>query len=207
MADTVQRFEFKPALMRERNNWTLDGGFLTCNGELFSDLNAITSARFAELHVRHTYSTWLDLNYEGGRHRIACNMPPGDKNHTAFLQLTAATLSELAERKPDMKVTFGTVGAVRWALFLIGFAAGLFGLGILAFMLSGGTDRGDGLFVFLFGGAFLLFGGAMAWIYRPWAPPATLPVTRARDLVSRLALHHKPESGEDESEQPEEDKG
>lgn len=207
MSDTVQRFEFKPAAMRDRNNWTLDGGFLTCNGELFSDLNAITSARFAELQVRQTYSAWLDLTYEEGRHRIACNMPRGDKNHTAFMQLSAAILSELAERKPDMKVTFGAVGAVRWAMFLIGFAAALFGVAILAFMMSGGSDPGEGLFVMIFGGAFLLMGTVIAWSFRPWAPPALLPVARARDLVVRLTVDQHPASGEDESEQPEEDKG
>lgn len=116
MAEPVQSFQFQPGPAWGRNNWTLDGGFLTRNGELFSNLDTIEGAGFAEAPDRNQPSAWLELKFASGRHRIACNMPPGDENHAAFMQLAAAILGAISERDPDMKVAIGS-GALRWLFF------------------------------------------------------------------------------------------
>ena len=207
MADDVQSFEFKTALLSGRDNWTLDGGFLTRNGELFCSLDNVKRARFAQMTVRYSHSSWLDLHFGDRRQRITCNMHPGDDSHEAFLSLSAAILDELAARKPGMQVAFGAGGAIRWTMFLIGVAALVFGLGIFAAALMGGVGDDKRLFAMIFGGGFALFGAGLGWNYRPWAPPVTLSVDRARDVVAQLALDAEPQPAQDDGEQPEQDKG
>ena len=113
MADDVQSFEFKTALLSGRDNWTLDAGFLTRNGELFCSLDNVKRARFAQMTVRYSHSSWLDLHFEDRRQRISCNMHPGDESNREFLSLCSAILSDLAARKPGMSVAFGAGGGVR----------------------------------------------------------------------------------------------
>lgn len=192
----MKHFEFKPALMRGRNHWTLDSGLLTRNGEPFCDLGRVIRARFAEMTVRYTHSEWLDLYFEGGRHRISCNMPSGDESNTQFRALGGAILSELAERKPDLQVAIGAGGTIRWAMFIIGLLAGVTGLVFAGAALGGGVRESKTLFATLFGGGFILFGGLLAWRYRPWAPPLLLPVKAAGDMLARLALNDQPASTE-----------
>ncbi len=116
MAEPVQSFQFQPGPAWGRNNWTLDGGFLTRNGELFSNLDTIEGAGFSEAAGRQKPSAWLELKFASGCHRIACNMPYGDENHAAFMQLATAILDALAERDPDMRVSIGG-GVLRWLFF------------------------------------------------------------------------------------------
>ncbi|WP_084395679.1 hypothetical protein [Henriciella aquimarina] len=207
MADDIQSFEFKPALMRGRDNWTLDGGFLTKNGELFCDLGRIESARFAEMASQRVYTAWLDLYQGDGRHRIACNLRRPSEHNQQFMSLAASVLENLAAREPDMPVAFGAGSGVRWAMFLIGLLAGLFGLGLWASVAMGGTAQDETLFVLLFGGLFVVFGAGLGWAYRPWAPPRMLSASAARDLVRRFAANAGPQKGKDQGEDPEQDKG
>ena len=207
MADDVQSFEFKPALMRGRDNWTLDAGFLTRNGELFCSLDNVAGVRFAQLSARHTHSSWLDLTLEDRKERISCNLPPGDESNSQFLALAAAILADLETRKPDLKVAFGAGGAVRIAMFAIGLLALVFGLIVWIILANGGVRESRALMAFLFAGGFVLFGGGLAWSYRPWAPAAMVPVETARLLVAGLALDDQPEQGQDDGEAPEDREG
>jgi len=193
--------------MRGRDNWTLDAGFLTRNGELFCSLDNVVGVRFAQMTARHVHSSWLDLTLEDRRERISCNLPPGDENNTAFLGLTAAILEDLETRKPGLQVAFGAGGAVRMAMFAMGLVALVFGLVVWIILANGGVRESKALMAFLFAGGFVLFGGGLAWSYRPWAPPAMVPVETARLLVTGLALDEQPEQGEDASEQPENREG
>lgn len=188
----MQTFEFKPAVLRSRSHWTLDSGLLTRNGQPFCDLGQVTQARYAEMSVRRTHSEWFELGYPGGRHRIACNMWPGDPHNTEFRKLCAAILSKLADRKPDLQVVIGAGGGVRWAMFLIGALSALFGLGVLLSIFMGGVNDGKVAFALLFSSGFILFGVWLGWAYRPWAPPLLMPVSAARDMLLRLAMDEKP---------------
>lgn len=207
MADDVQSFEFKTALLSGRDNWTLDAGFLTRNGELFCSLDNVKRARFAQMTVRYSHSSWLDLHFEDRRQRISCNMHPGDESNREFLSLCSAILSDLATRKPGMSVAFGAGGGVRLAMFVIGVVALVCGLGMVMAAAMGGVREERVLFAMVFGGGFALFGAALGWTYRPWAAPVTLPIGTARDVLAGLALDSEPQAGEDQGEQPEQDKG
>lgn len=188
----MQTFAFKPAVLRRRTNWILDSGMLTRNGELFSDLGRITGVRYAEMSMRRSHSEWFELSFPGGRHRIPCNMWPGDENNTEFRKLCAAILSELAERKPDLQVVIGAGGAVRWSMFLIGLLAALFGLVVFLAVFAGGVRESKAAFALLSGGGFILFGVWLGWSYRPWVPPRVMGVSAARDMLSRLAMDKQP---------------
>ena len=122
-------------------------------------------------------------------------------------RLCVAALDNLAVRNPDLKVMFGAAGAVRWSMFGIGIAALAFGVIIALIAGSGGVNDGKALGAFVVGGAFVVFGAGLAWSYRPWAPPALLPVKTARDLLERLSLSRHPKGAEDGEEEDEDGKG
>ena len=195
----MQTFEFKPAVLRSRSNWTLDSGLLTRDGQPYCDLGQVTGARYAEMSMQKSHSEWFELNYPGGRKRIACNMWPGDPHNTEFRKLCGAVLSELADRKPELQVVIGAGGAVRWAMFLIGAVAALFGLAVLLSIFMGGVNDGKVAFALLFSGGFILFGVWLGWSFRPWAPPLLVPVSAARDMLSRLAMDEKPSADQAEA--------
>ena len=192
----MQSFEFKPALMRGRTHWTLDSGQVTKNGEPFCSLDRVTGARFAQMTVKRSHSEWFELVIPGGHHRITCNMYPGDESNLQFRALCAAVLDDLARRKPDMQVAIGAGGGIRWAMFIIGLVAGLFGLAVMLLTATGAVRESKALFAILFGLGFAAFGAFIGWSYRPWAPPELISVADARDMLSELAAHGDPSSAE-----------
>ncbi|WP_370323156.1 hypothetical protein [Henriciella pelagia] len=202
----MQTFEFKPALMRGRDNWTLDSGLVTHNGEPFCSLERVTAARYAEMSVKHTHSEWFELTVPGRVHRVSCNMPAGDDSNRQFRALCAAVLTDLVERKPDLQVTIGAGGAIRWAMFIIGAVAAVFGLIVLASIGLGAIRDAKVGFALVFSLGFVAFGAWLAWSYRPWAPPLLLPVSVARDLLSRLSVNEQPATAEKGGKNPEQDK-
>ena len=188
----MQSFEFKPALLRGRNNWTLDSGMLTRNGQLFCSLSSIDSARFGEMRSQRAYSAWLDLHAGEKRHRIACNIARGDKNNVAFMHLAGAILGELSLLKPDLQVQMGAGAGVKWAMFIIGFVSLIFGVMMLAAAPLGFVDNDRMLTAYLTGGTALLFGGWLCWQFRFWKGPDTMPAASARLHVLSLAPSEKP---------------
>ena len=110
----MQSFEFKPALLRGRDNWTVDSGMLTCNGELYLSFADVTSLHFGEMTVRQTHSAWLDIETSETRHRIGCNAPRGDQNSEQFLALCQAIVADVSEKKPDLAMKVGVGGGARW---------------------------------------------------------------------------------------------
>ncbi|MEQ8559073.1 MAG: hypothetical protein RIB03_12215 [Henriciella sp.] len=207
MPDGVQSFEFKPALMRGRDNWTLDGGFLTRNGELFCDLGMVDSARFAEMSSQRSYAAWLDLHEGKTRRRIACNIRrPSDQNRE-FMSLAGAVFEHLAERKPELKVAIGAGSGVRWAFFIMG---ALMVLGAIAFMIAEtimDAPQSEILVALIFCALFAGVGGLMAANNRPWAPPLELTADRARQVIARLMQDSEPAPGKGDGDQPEQDEG
>lgn len=201
----MKSFEFKPALLRERNSWTIDSGMLTRNGELYCSLANVQHAQFGELSVKQTTNAWLDLNTETVGHRIVCNAPSGDPNREQFLALCRDLLGELSQIKPDMPVSIGVGGAARWSLFLIGVVAALFGLVMMGF--SGQANQDKFLFALGAGAGFTLFGAVLAWAFRPWVAPKKMSPSDARDHVAARALHGDPAAAEHDSQADEEREG
>ncbi|WP_018146624.1 hypothetical protein [Henriciella marina] len=201
----MKSFEFKPALLRERNNWTIDSGMLTRNGELFCSLANVQHAQFGDLSVKQTTNAWLDLNTGTAGHRIDCTAPPGDPDREQFLSLSRAILEELSQIKPEMSVSIGVGGAARWSLFLIGVIAALLGLALMGFSGEASPD----LFVVALGagGAFTIFGAVLAWAFRPWSAPKKMIPSDARDHVAARSLNSNPATAEQDGEADEDREG
>jgi hypothetical protein len=199
----MQSFEFKPALLRGRNNWTLDSGMLTRNGELYCSLATIEAARFAEITTSRTHSAWLDLYVGGRRLRIGCNYPRGDAHNRQFMGLSEAIFSGLEAIRPDVRVAIGAGGGARWAMFLIGAGTALFGMFMLVSGLLGQVNSEAGIFAVLAGLGAAALGVWMGWSFRPWAAPATLPVSAARQYVAQLNPKQGPEPTKQTGQPPE----
>jgi len=201
----VQSFEFKPALLRGRDNWTVDSGMLTCNGELYLSFANVTGLQFGELSVRQTHSAWLDVETSNSQHRISCNAPRGDSHSEAFLALCSAIVGEVAEVKPDVTMKVGVGGGSRWSLFLLGLA--MIVAGIAGMALSQEARRGMELFALAAGGGFVMFGMLMAFTWRPGAGVRRLNLDEARAHLAARSLNRDPADGERNGETNEEGKG
>ena len=201
----MQSFEFKPALLRGRDNWTVDSGMLTCNGELYLSFADVTGLHFGEMTVRQTRSAWLDIDTGGTRHRIGCNAPRGDLDSEQFLALCRAIVTEVAETKPDLTMKVGVGGGARWTLFLLGLA--MIAAGIAGMVFSQEARRGMEFFALAAGGGFALFGLLLAFMWRPGAGILVLNSDQARAHLAARSLNPDPAKAEKQGETDEDDKG
>lgn len=201
----MQSFEFKPALLRGRDNWTVDSGMLTRNGELYLSFADVTGLHFGELSVRQTHSAWLDIETSANRHHISCNAPPGDTNREAFLAFCAAIVSEVGDVKPDVMMKVGVGGGPRWILFLLGLSMILAGIAGMA--LSQEARRGMEMFALVAGAGFAVVGMVMAFVWRPGSGIRNLNLDDARTHLAARALHRDPAKGEGDGEADEEGEG
>lgn len=201
----MQSFEFKPALLRGRDNWTVDSGMLTCNGELYLSFANVTGLHCGELSARQTHSAWLDIETGGTRHRIGCNAPRGDQNNEQFLALCRAIVTEVAEVRPDLTMKVGVGGGARWTLFLLGLA--MIVAGIVGMAFSQEARRGMELFSLAAGGGFALFGLLLAFMWRPGAGIRKLDLDEARAQLTGQSLNPDPAEAEKQGKTDEDDKG
>lgn len=205
----MKSFEFKPSLLRERDNWTIDSGMLTCNGELFCSLANVEQVHFAEMEAQQSRTTWLDLKAaDNTRRRISCTAPAGDENGEQCLALYRETLDALAALKPEMKVSVGaTGGGSRWAVFLLGIIGVVAGLAALGAVPGGLIAPALEVYALSAGAVLTLGGAALAFFFRPWVAPKRLNVSEARDYVASLSLDGDPSGAEQQGEAPEDDEG
>ncbi|HIG23637.1 MAG TPA: hypothetical protein EYG02_04255 [Henriciella marina] len=201
----MQSFEFKPALLRGRDNWTVDSGMLTCNGELYLSFANVTGLHFGELRARQTHSAWLDVETGDRRHRIGCNAPPGDQNYEQFLALCRAIVGEVAEARPDVTLKVGVGGAPRWIFFLLGLAMILAGIAGMAF--SQEARGGMELYALIAGGCFAVVGLLIAFIWRPGTGIRKLDLDEARAHLAARSLNPDPAEAEKQGKAGEDGKG
>lgn len=203
----MQGFAFKPAVLRGGDNWTIDSGMLTRNGELYCSFANVKSARFAQMSTNRTHSAWLDLQTDLRNNRIGCNMPPGSADYVAFISLCTAVFEQLDQQEPKPPVAIGAGGGVRWSMFILGILTAIFGLFMAIMGLAGAVNRGTELGAIGGGCAAIVFGGWLGWSFRPWAPPLLLGPSVARDYVARLAPQDEPAKAEQQGEAPEQPEG
>lgn len=201
----MQSFEFKPALLRGRDNWTVDSGMLTCNGELYLSFADVTGLHFGEMTVRQTHSAWLNVETGETRHRIGCNAPRGDQNNEQFLALCWAIVGEVAEKKPDLTMKVGVGGGARWTLFLLGLA--MIAAGIVGMAFSQEARRGMEVFALAVGGGFALFGLLLAFMWRPGAGILVLNSDQALAHLAARSLNPDPAKAEKQAKTEEDGKG
>ncbi|SMX43236.1 hypothetical protein [Maliponia aquimaris] len=186
MAD---RWSFRPAALRARAEWRLDGDVLT-GPQGRGDLGQVERAVFVETILRGTRMRRLDLVGPEGLTRIALNcsalLPPDDPDRAAHRALCLAVARRLAERTPDLPVALAETGAVRALWFGIGVMSMLAGPGIgIAALASGvSTDRLPAMaFPVLLLGAL---GAVLMWSNQPWKTAPTVPVSVLPKLIEAM---------------------
>lgn len=199
----MQGFEFKPALLRGRDNWTIDSGMLTRNGELYCSFANVKAARFAQMTTSRNHTAWLDLKTDRRRNRIACNFHPASQDYQAFNTLCLAIMDELDRAVPDTRVAIGAGGGVRWSMFILGLLTAVFGVFMTGMGLAGRVNDGTVLFAAMFGLGAVAFGLWLGWTFRPWAPPLTLSPSEARSYLARFSAEQQPAETEEQGEAPE----
>lgn len=192
----MQGFEFKPALLRGRDNWTIDSGMLTRNGELYCSFANVTDARFAQMATSRNHTAWLDLQTDRRRNRIACNFPPASPDYQAFNALCLAVMEELESHKPGMRVAIGAGGGVRWSMFILGLLTMAFGVFMMGMGLAGRVNDGTVMFSAGFGLGAIALGAWFCWSFRPWAPPMTLSPSETRGYLARFSSKDEPAGAE-----------
>lgn len=200
----MQSFEFKPALLRGRDNWTVDSGMLTCNGELYLSFADVTGLRFGELSTRRTHSAWLEVTTPDHNYRIGCNAPRGDQNNEQFLALCRAIVDEVGEVQPDLKLKVGVGGAPRWIFFLLGLA--MIVAGIVGMAFSQETRRGMELYALTAGACFAAVGLLVASVWRPGTGIRKLDLDEARAHLTGQSLNPDPAEAEKQGKTDEDDK-
>ncbi|MBI1263907.1 MAG: hypothetical protein GC187_04150 [Alphaproteobacteria bacterium] len=172
---------------------------ITLTEDTISD-GAVSLALADILHVRHSSrlfrrvrSDYVDLtDRAGARLRIACSGPAGRwggfEDSAAFITLTAALASALAERQPELTVCLEDSMLWRRVCFGMGLVTALSGAGVAGFAIHDGVDmdRAAGPLVVM--GGMALFGAFLAWSSRPWRPERTIPMATWRALTAQAAL-------------------
>lgn len=171
----MREFSFKPAALRKTQVWTIKDGHLMRRGGdstvKLADVSGVTWGSFA---YRGTQSQWLHLKGPQSATKIECNMIGGG-DQAEFEALVAAVSSELAQRKPDLKVHISGGGGYMWAMFIIGILGGICGLFFLVAGLMGWVKRGE-MQAILLGGGMAAMLSTMAWKFAPWRASQFMPI-------------------------------
>ena len=134
----MQRFAFKPALLRGERVFELDEVGLT---EPEADLHIawadVTAAAFVDLTARGMRIRRLDLTPRGGGEKLQISVttgdasPPVDPDAIAFLRMASTALERMEDAQPGFEVTFGEYGTARILMFAVGVLSVIGALGIL----------------------------------------------------------------------------
>ncbi len=185
----ARSYAFKPALLRGRRTYGLDGTLLTLHDDTRLDLAAITGAGFVNHALSRNRIMRLDLWIDGAKHGIGYNTAETawrtDPDAREFLRLVRDVLRVLAEVRPDLAVTLGETGKGRFAMFLAGVVAAVFGVALFVAALATGisTDRmAAGAIPMLL---LLAMGAVIIRAYWPWRAPRTGKAGAVADVVDQ----------------------
>lgn len=190
------RFSYKPALLVGAKGYRVTGeAVIAETGEGAEDWRLafadVARAAYVEHFIRGHCLRRLDLVDGGGTRRLigfngSQAPPPEDPDSAEHLRLLAATLRGIGAAQPDLSVTIGEHGRARWAIFAIGAASALGGIGIFAAALASGVSGGRLTEAAIPLGLMTLFGLALIYANAPWR---ALP--RAPALVLAAALEQQ----------------
>lgn len=174
-------FSWKPAVLRGAITWQLVGTQLT-GPNCALDLSRVTSAAWVDYVAKGFRMTRLDL-FERGDKRASLSItnptPTGanDTDLVAFENCIEAIARVLAKRDQMLPVTIGESGRAGVAIFAIGAASVLGGVGLFAASLSGlgGAHGLDSTLVPIF--VLLGFGVVIAGANRPWRKRPEVPIS------------------------------
>ena len=188
----MQRFAFKPALLRGERVFELDEVGLT---EPEADLHIawadVKAAAFVDLTARGMRIRRLDLTPRGGGEKLQISVttgdasPPVDPDAIAFLRMASTALERLEDAQPGFEVTFGEYGTARILMFAVGVLSVIGALGILLVAAIAGISSDRWLAGIVPMLLLLGFGGVIMVNYAPWVKPPKMP---ARVMAKALRL-------------------
>lgn len=199
----TQVFSYKPALLAARLDYHVGPGGLVCRAadgaeKWRLDWRDVTAAAFVEHKVKGNRFRRLDLRCGGERRSISCTGGPGDPaadpDAAAHLDLAAAILDQLAALDDGLMVTVGEYGRSRLAIFGVGAASVLGGVGLAGLALATGvsSDRlGAGAVPVLL---LLAMGAALMTTHAPWRRPPVVPAAPFAQALRQIA-HPEPSAG------------
>lgn len=183
-AAPVPIFSYKPALLRRAEPWRIDGTMLRGPNRSL-DLTTVTGCVLADMGLkRGGLIRRLDLLHHEGKFSLSVTgMGPSEEVHK-HLDLVVAIFARLSQLNPELQVTFGEGGGIRWTMFLIGAAALAFTAVLVGAVLSGsGRSTPE---VFSSSAALGLFGLYVSVHYWPFRPRPALSVGTAGPLIEKL---------------------
>lgn len=182
---TDGRTSFKPALLAAPVTYEVTATYVA-QYDLHGTLNwrvdyaDITALNHVAQSIDKKLFKRLDLHVGDRVHRIAINASfrtrRDDPQRSAFRRVISDVAGAISDARPDLQVLIGERGRAGTAMFGIGIACLVFavGIGIAAVATGVSTDRFAEASVPL--GIMAVFGGLVAWNYRPWRPHLHLPI-------------------------------
>jgi hypothetical protein len=175
---------FKPALLRAKVTWRLEGDILT-HGRQQVDLSQVQAVSLVDSRIQGMVIRSLILTTPAGKTRIQVS---STTRHSAdmrgVLPLFDAVLARLAHHAPDMDIRLADTGGTRIAMFVIGLLTLIAGLGFtIAVMAGSGRGNGD---VMVYCGAMVLLGLFFTLQYAPWRKVQTLPIALHATLITAM---------------------
>jgi hypothetical protein len=184
-----ERFEYRPALLRSKQVFHLDGMVLR-GADRSVDLHDVTSAALVDVVFCGFRIRRLDLTSAEGTQSlslsIARSAPADDPDRTVHRNLCIAVATSLAHVRPDLHVVIGEKGKGRWAYFTIGVLSilGGLGLGVAATLTGVSGDRMAAIalpiLLMIFIGVLTIQGNI------PWKSPFSAPVSLIAPMLEAL---------------------
>ena len=188
----MQRFAFKPALLRGERVFELDEAGLTePGGDLRIAWADVQAAAFVDMTARGMRIRRLDLTPRDGGERLQISVttgdasPPVDDDAIAFLRMASTALEHLETAQPGFEVTFGEYGTPRILMFAVGVLSVIGALGIMLVAAIAGISSDRWLAGIVPMLMLLGFGGVIMVNYAPWVKP---PKTPAKGMALALRM-------------------
>lgn len=190
-------FSYKPALLIGAVTYDLGDIGIVCTDKSGTekwrlDWNDITGAAFVEHTVKGSRMRRLDLlcGADAPTRSISYTGPKGDPTRdpdsVAHLQLLVAILNQLGAGTPDFQVSVGEYGKSRVALFVIGIATLVGGLGIAGLWISTGVSGNKIADAAIPVVLLALMGVMLVWSNAPWRAVPRLSAVAFATALSAL---------------------
>ncbi len=174
---TAREYTWKPAALGRPTVCKVSAKRMAYGDDWQVDFDDVTAAAFSSQVIGHSRFIRLDLWAAGKMRSLSYAASAkgwqADPDARVFLGLARDVLRRLADIRPDLEVTLGWRGGPRAAMFVVGLASLIGGVGIFIAALATGVS-GERLIGAAVPMLFLVGLGAMvSYSYSPWRKPAT----------------------------------
>lgn len=194
----MQKFEFKPALLKGKEIYHLKGQVLCLTGKSGWEISLadVERAGLVDQKVKGQRMSRLDLFVGGQRHSMALNQAAlgwrESPDAVGFLALLKAVAEGLLVANPSLEVSLGEYGKFRVWMFVMGLISALSGVAILLTALAIGVDNTSVITAIVPVIVLIGFGSLTSRAYWPWTK---LPQVRVAELPKVLAFLESGDQG------------